>query len=258
MGMNQTMFRLIHAGTSLILPPTPSANELKSVIQALRLSGVVDSEYPEIQISCPGRLHPKNVAIRDSAVMLASTKCIEYNRESFCTTHDQQTGARKSAYDAGGVSLELPFMSKLTGRTDSLGHIDEGDIDLAQRIHTVLIQGQIHEGPFADLAQPFESKYQKILKRHGLNSILDGSWIYLPADNKRDDEASEAHYGIVKKCTDAYFACRDQYQETGVENGVIFEVRALFDWLQAEIQKRQDQLYLSGKPCTEVKILLEL
>lgn len=258
MGMNQTIFRLIHAGTSLILPPTPSANELKAVIQALRLSGVVDTEYPEIQISCPGRLHPKNVAIRDSAVMLASTKCIEYDRESFCTTHDHQTGARKSAYDAGGVSLELPFMSKLTGRTDSLGHIDEGDIDLAQRIHTVLIQGQIHEGPFADLAQPFMDKYQEILKRHKLGDILNGSWIYLPTDNKRDDKASDAHYRIVKKCTDAYFSCRDQYQETGVENGVIFEVRALFDWLQAEIQKRQEQLYLSGTPCTEVKILLEL
>lgn len=258
LGLSQTSFRLIHAGTSLILPPTPSASELKAIIHTLRLSGVVDSEFPEIQISAPGRLFPRNVAIRSSAVMFASTKCIEYDREAFSTTHNESTGARKCAYDAGGESVVLPFMSKLDGRTDSLGHLSEDDIELVQLLHTVLIQGQVGQGPFANLSRVFSDRYLAILKKYGLGNILDGSWIYLSADSRSDNNASDTHYHLVKRVTDAYFSCSDRYRETGAEDGIIFDVRRLFDWLRAEVKQRQEAIYLSGKPCTEVRILLEL
>jgi hypothetical protein len=263
-GLKHTAFKLDRAETSVILPAVPSAKELKLVVSALEAFGIIDGEFPELQVSLPGRLDPRDAAILGSAILLSTEKGVEYDENAFLTNQNDATGKRIMSYDAaGGYPLtRLPFMTDLEGRTDMLGRRSLEDIELIQLLGTVLIQAKAKSGPFAKFAEEFKRKYLEILKKYDLSSVIEGSWIFRPhADVLNDDEANKNHYKTVKKCTDEYFKCAEEYMENGEERGVIFEMRALFDWLRAEVKDVQNEVYFSaegGQPCAEAKILLQL
>ena len=257
-GLGSTAFRLLHANTSVNLPAVPSWKELKLIASSLEAFGIIDRELPELQVGVPGRLRAEDAAILGSAVLLATEKGKDYDEKSFCTNQDHSTGRKIMSYDAMGPRVKLPFMTSLNGRTDMLGRRSLEDIELYQLLGTVLIQGQAQSGPFQHLAGRFKEEYLEILKAHGIDSVLRGSWIFDPVvDRLQDDEVNRDHFQTVKMCTDAYFACAEDYAETREEKGIIFEVRALFDWLRAEIRQIQELMYFSGKPCEEMRILLE-
>lgn len=260
LGFSQTSFRLIHANTSVNLPPAASAAELRARVRALEAFGIIDREYPELQICLPGRLDLHRAAILGSAILLATEDAVEYDKNSFMTSHDEYVGKRIMLYDAGGTRVILPFMSPLDGRTDMQGLNSSGkDIEWYQLLGTTLIQDQVEQGPFAKLASEFEKCYRIILQRHGIEWVLNKTWIFDPHDKSlNSDAAAMDHLKTVQGCTNAYFSCAAQRKRTGVNEGIIFEVRALLDWLKNEIGKIQDEVYNSGEPCKEMRILLDL
>lgn len=269
MGLDHTVFRLDRANTSVILSPVPSAKELQLMAAALDAFGVIDKNLPELQLSLPGRLTPKDAAVLGSAILLATEKGKEYDENAFLTNQNESTGKRIMSYEGHGYCrVQLPFMTPLSGRTDMLGRRSLSDADLYQLLGTVLIQAEAKSGPFAKFAHEFKFRYLQILARHELESVLEGSWIFRPGvDVLDDDHANRNHYDTVKKCTDAYFSCADEYrrilEETGEarEEGIIFEVRRLFDWLREKVREVQEEIYfdVAGgvKPCAEAKILLQ-
>lgn len=257
LGFDSTQFRLDRASTSIIIPPVPSAEESIAMVNMLAQIGILDDEFPELQVTLPGRLPPKDVAILGSFLLLATERGIAYDLKAFSTTHDAQTGARIMAYDAGHTPIDMPFMPPLEGRTDMLGRRDAGDIKIMQRVGTVLLQAHAGKGPFARFAEEFKKRFTAILEAHGIAEVLDGSWIYLPGQSQTDEADSVRHYETVKTCTDAYFACARQFSETEREEGIIFEVRALLEWLEVEIEKEQKNLRESGETCAEEAILLK-
>ena len=151
------------------------------------------------------------------------------------------------AYDAEGQrNEELPFMTSLRGRTDMLGRRHVGDIKIMQLIGTVLMQAHAGEGPFKNLAIEFKQRFAAILEKHktpqnpnGIAHILDEEWIFLEGESKWDDSANQRHYETVKTCTDAYLKCAEDFQTNGNQEGIIFEARALLDWLESEVKQIQ-------------------
>ncbi len=235
----QTSFRLIHANTSLLLPPMPSAEELQSILYVLDASGVIDSEFPELQVSGVGRLDPYQAGILGSAILLATERGVEYDEKAFSTTHDASTGARMMAYDAGAQNARLPNTNGFSGRTDMLGRRHPNDMKLFQLLHSVLAQEK-YGGPFGDFAEEFKKRYLQILRKYGMEQVLDENWIC--GNGNSTTGAGKRHYENVRVCTDAYFACADRYSETGEEQGIIFEARKLFDWLRESVRVVQESL----------------
>lgn len=249
-GFTSTQFALIHANTSMLLPPTPTAEEQTALISALIKVGIIDSEFPELQVTLPGRLPPEDVAVLGSFILLATETGTEFPEKAFSTNQDYATGARIMAYDAGNTPIGLPFMTALPGRTDMLCRRHAGDINLMQKVGSVLLQAHAKKGPFSKLASKFKENYKAILKKHGIEEVLKGKWIFTPEDSHTDNKANHEHYLLVKKCTDAYFASAESGE------GIIFEVRELFDELEAEIRVEQAKLIESGEACEEINLLV--
>jgi hypothetical protein len=96
----------------------------------------------------------------------------------FSTSHDEATGARIMAYDAGVLSTDFKYMPKnITGRTDMLARQDVKDIFLYQFIGSLVSQS-IHGGMFQKEGKMFIQEYKNILKSYGNEFILNGNWIY--------------------------------------------------------------------------------
>jgi len=255
--VESTPFHMIHANHSMILPPSPSSKEMMLLLFTLDVTDAIDKDYPELQIGIAGRLSPENAAILGSSVLLATEKTYDYSPDAFKTSQDCHTGARIMAYDADMPIVRLPFVGDLEGRTDMLGRRSPHDIELYQLLGTVLVHGQFG-GPFGKLAQKFIKKHAAIIKKYKLQDAFTEKWIYSAKDDMRDDQASERHYQCVKKITEAWVECYDNVVENGVEEGVVFEMRELFDWLRAEILPIQAQLLTDPKACQDIVNVLTI
>jgi hypothetical protein len=255
MGLSSTQFHLQYMDDVLLLPASLSGSELKAFILMLVKAGIVTPDNLQLQVGIPGRLSPENAAYLGSAVLLSTEKGFRYSEDSFCTNQDHATGARLMLYDANGPSTKLPFMTELIGRTDMLGRMHLNDIDLYQLIGTALVHAQFG-GPFENFGKEYKQRYEAILKKHGngLESVLKEKWIYKQNDDRKDDGASKSHHETVKKVTDAYFDCADKSDQTGVQEGIIFEVRALNDWLKESIKGVQEKLYHDKSTCKEADL----
>jgi hypothetical protein len=239
--LGKSGFYLIHANTCLIIPPTPSIEELSMIITFLAKEGVIDLDHPEIQFCYPGRLPPKDVAVLGSSILLSTDRGVRFEEKAFCTTHDNLTGARMMAYDAGAPNVDLPFMRDVKGRTDILGRRSLRDGAMGQRIATLLVD-RMFGHLFTHLADPFCEKQYEILKRYGIEGVLDAPWIATCSDEAMDNDKNRKHYHqAVKPCVDAYFDCAERMQ-AGEAGGIITEMRELDAWLIAQMRPIQETL----------------
>jgi hypothetical protein len=254
MGLSPSGFQLQYMDGALLLPATLTGAELKAFILMLVRAGIVSPENLQLQVTGPGRLSLENAAFLGSAVLLATERGCRFSEKSFCSkAHDRETGARIMLYDANAPITRLPFTGKLKGRTDMLGRMHLGDVDLYQWIYSVLAHEQFG-GPFGKFAKEFKRKYVDILERHGIADVLQEKWIYAGSDDRRDDEASKRHHQTITKVTDAYFDCADMVKATGRRGGIVFEVRNLIEELKESVRGEQEKLYGGISACQDAEL----
>jgi hypothetical protein len=118
--LSSSPFKLIHANTSLLLPPTNFPEELQFMIRCMYEAWLIDAD-PQLQIAIPGRLPNELWALLGSSMILLSEQHVEYTPESFETTHMSSTGRRMVTYDAWCYDDGfLRNSEKITWRTDVL------------------------------------------------------------------------------------------------------------------------------------------
>lgn len=245
--LENSYFQLQHANKSLVLPPLPTSQEWKVVIDFLVAEGVINFDHPELQICLPGRLTPEKCPYLGAAILLSTERSKAYRKDAFVTTHNQETGYRIMAYDAGGARSELPFSTPILGRTDIFGRRHHNDIDRFQLWGTVLLYGQEHQqlgrlvgNKFKQLESKYCNRFEEILGDHGLAAVLKESWVNTRTGNLKD---GERHFRkAVKVCTDAWEACSDACQESGVTAGIVPETRKMFDSLREEVAELQQAM----------------
>jgi hypothetical protein len=62
-GFESTPFQMIHANTSMLLPPCPSPDEVAHMIECLQKEGLVDEGSPDLQVCLAGRLSVSDAAV---------------------------------------------------------------------------------------------------------------------------------------------------------------------------------------------------
>ncbi|MBT4148694.1 hypothetical protein HOE49_05460 [Candidatus Peregrinibacteria bacterium] len=242
LGLNSTPFRLIHAGESIVIPPTVTAKELSVFLFSLQQLGLIDPEYPELQICGPGRISNDNAAITGSAILLSTEVGKHYPRDAFVTTHSQ-TGTRMMAYDAGIYDTNFPYMTKpdgekVEGRTDIQGRRSIKDIDTYRLLHTVVAHTEF-DMVFADIGRWFIPAYRRLLIKYDMADVLDAKWIMDPRtyeDYSTKNADQNRHYEVIQKCTNAYFECADG------ENDIVYAVRDLIQELAEKVRERQEEI----------------
>ena len=240
LGLDSTGFRLLHADTSLLLPPMPSAAELKLVVTVLNAEGVIDTEHPELQVCIPGRLPPDLCAILGASILLATEIGVKYDPNSF-STNAEVTGLRIMAYDAGGPREAFPFSTPIGGRTDMLGRRALSDIDNYQLLGTVLIRSKDF-GPYGDLAKSYIAEFKQILAKYGLSEVLKTSWV-AKNEAKGDFLASQRHYyDAVLPCTNAWFTWFEANKDAEQQSGIVSDVRNLLDSLGERVNMQRKAL----------------
>lgn len=223
-GFSRSVFTMLHANTSMLIPPRRSATEVVALLEELKRRGVID-EHSEIQTCIPGRLNNQYAALLGSSMLLSSFRCVTYDRSSFETSHDEQTASMIMAYDAGVLDRSVAALpDELTGRTDMLGRKDIRDVCLYQVLGSLISQAA-YGGPFCDTGKDFIREYVALLERNRMLDILDAQWIHDDKSGAQPDR--EAHYLAVKRCTDTWLADNARYQATGRQEGLSFDVLRL-------------------------------
>lgn len=248
-GTGSSSFALQHGGTTLLLPPMPSAGEMELLCEFLIRWGVLDESRPELQLCGPSRLPPEKCAILGASLFLGTTRGVRYKPDAFKTSsHDSEVQFCCLTYDAGGHRVNLPFCPQGAGRTDILGRRSVQDANIFQPLHTVLCQSAFREGSFTELGDWYISEFTEILSQHNLSSVLSIPWINGRYEySKVKQEKMDLHYEKgLKPCIDAYFDCVTRFQETGRASGVVFKVRHLFAELSDRIRNIQRELIQSN------------
>lgn len=277
LGISNSPFRLAHGhhDKTLVLPPTSSPLEMSLLLNGLVLFGVIplraadvridggrDDTLPDAQIGLPsGRLNAENCAFLGSCVLLATDDGVaKYAPESFLT-NDSGTGARTMIHDGGAANLPLPFIYGMkNGRVDMLGRRSVLDIENLQLLGTVLSHSQFGHGPFGKFADEFKAEYHKILLKHGLAHVLEGSWVHDRRSSYTKRE-QEDHLKVVNDCCAVWHAHSTAISdavEQGLPppDGIIFEVNKLLGWLRDVVSQEARVLYKRGEYSEELKILL--
>lgn len=233
--LKQTMFKLIHANTSVLLPPSYFAAELVYMIARMGEAWFfAESEKPQLQISIPGRMSNHLGWMLGSSMILLSQTHVEYTKESFDTTHNSETWRRMVTYDAGNYDPTFNWNTdKIKGRTDVLLLRDINLMSKAQIIGSLLSQTE-HDGMFAELGIEFIRDYCELLAKHGLDNLIHQPWIY-DAKTAKDEENLDQHFEAVKAFTDRQKMDRFLFNATNSHKGLlVFDLNNL---LQTYIQR---------------------
>lgn len=242
LGLRSTQFRLIHANKSLILPPAITAKEFSVLIFCLQQLGFITEEHPELQLAIPGRLDNERAGILGVSILLSTELGKEYPRNSFVTTHNE-TGTRMMIYDAGISDVNYPYMTtpnggKLVGRTDMLGRRAVSDAEPYRILGTALVHEQFGMA-FGDIGDWYVKAFKQLLLKYQMCDVLDAKWVLDPGKREDLDSTNKdqnRHYDMIKKCTDAYFACADG------KTDIVFAVRDLLAQLTEKIKQRQAEI----------------
>ncbi len=215
-GFGQTSFRLIHAGSSMLLPVSTTAFELQMFLSVLESFGVTDNKNPDLQISVAGRWSPETAPIVGSSMLLATQAGGTYEPNDFVTTH-QQTGARIMAYD-DGIRREYEWEADLAnakGRTDILGRRIVSDIPLYQVLGT-LASHHDYDGPLKGTFADYRGKLHSVLGKHGLrDAIYSAAWI----KQHEDGDDPMPHVNMVNRLGEAYLDSAAAFRKTGRISG---------------------------------------
>lgn len=234
-----SLFKMLHADTSMLIPPRKSATEVVAILEELKRRGIMD-EYSEIQTCIPGRLNNQYAAILGSSMLLSSFLCVTYDRPSFQTTHNEQTASMIMAYDGGTLDrtvADLP--EELAGRTDMLGRKDVRDVYLYQMLGSLISQAA-YGGPIKDVGRQFIQEYVALLERDRMLNILGAQWIN--DGNGVVEPDTEGHYLAVKRCTDIWLGDHARYQAGGSLEGLSFDVLRLLTKCLEEVKMVQVKL----------------
>lgn len=232
-----TYFKLIHANTSLLLPPSNFPEELLFMIRCIDEAGLIDND-PQLQISIPGRLPNHLWALLGSSMILLSEQHVTYTPESFGTTHESDTWRRMVVYDAGVYDNAFKRNSeKITWRTDVLLLKDVNLIPKAHVIGSLLSQTH-YDGWYAQLGTEFIRDYCTLLEKYNLLWATQWPWIY---DTKTAcDEEATSHFQQVNALTEKQ---RDDfliYNYTKQKKWLmVFELRNLLTTYWERIKKIQ-------------------
>ena len=240
--MPRWRFALIHANTTLNLPPCQSPIELVCVLYKLQQIGVIRDSDLDIQLSIPSRLPEYLCAILGSAMIFLKSYQVEYPAEAFHTTHDSLTWACIMAYDAG--VLNKSGFSNLDNswewRTDILG-IKKIEEVFVYHVLGELIRGHHMHSRYGQAGTEFIIEYRAILERYDTHDILDQKWVHNPTNpaSMTADEYKK-HPKLIKTCTDILNKNIDTYNQTGNPDGLmIFEIQELF----ARITEKYNLVY---------------
>jgi len=236
-GLQSTYFRLIHADDSLLLPPLPSATEEALLISFLEKFGVINKDKPELQVTMAGRWDEKHAPIIGSAMLLGTNRGVMFRENAFKTTHDDQTGARIMAFDAGVRDTDLPFdLENAEGRTDMLGRRHFTDFELYRLLGTLSSHHQ-YGGVLAPVYKEFEQEYRGILAKWGLGSALEkASWVYDHAEQNSTDNLAR-HNEMVRTFTQSWMDGSER-----PDFGVIGDVQALVGTTQKKVQNLREKI----------------
>jgi hypothetical protein len=164
---------MIHANTSMLLPPCPSPDEVAHMIQCLQNEELISEGNPDLQVCIAGRLPLCEASILGSAMIFCANYIKDFSIDAFSTSHNEATGARIMAYDAGELKTNFKYMPKnITGRTDMLARQDIKDIFLYQFIGSLVSQS-IYGGMFQEEGKSLVQKYKSILKTYRNDFILE-------------------------------------------------------------------------------------
>ena len=278
LGIDTSYFRLAHGheDKTLVLPPASSSLEVSLLINSLVLFGVIplkaadvrranDPEgggLPDAQICFAGRLNAEHCAIMGSATLLATDDGVRrYDPDAFLSNDSgAQTGARMMIYDGGAANLVLPFLFGIDERTDVLGRRSTLDLENGQLVATVLSHFE-RDKPLGKFAPWFKVKYRAILERHGLEHVLEGSWVHDRRSSYTRRE-QEAHLDVVHTCTEAWHVHATEISEAeraGLPSppGIITEVNGLIGELRAKVEAERDELIEQGMLADELEVLLQ-
>ncbi|MCI5064760.1 hypothetical protein MRY87_03430 [bacterium] len=257
-GLRSTDFKLERANKSLIVPATPSVQELEFLLLTLQSEGIIDLDCPEIQLCGAGRLPPADIPFLACSVLLATEQGVQYDEEFFRTNRDRLTGGRIMLYDDGGERSPFPFdgrrhLGGVNGRTDMLGRGTVSDARIFNAVHTVLYQHRIG-GPFRHLAPEFTEKFRAMLRKNDLELVLHADWIQ-EGTSWGGEAASLRHYHeAVKPCTDAWWAATEDDPHNPV--GVVKDARELLNWLELEMGKVHTEILRDPQYEAERRALL--
>jgi Mn-dependent DtxR family transcriptional regulator len=62
-GFESTPFQMIHANTSMLLPPCPSPDEVAHMIECLQKDGLINHGRPDLQVCIAGRVSTPHAAV---------------------------------------------------------------------------------------------------------------------------------------------------------------------------------------------------
>jgi len=231
-GLKQTAFQLIHAGGSLLIPPMPTALEFNMIIKILELFGVVDPQFPDIQVAVAGRWSERLAPYVGASVLLGTDRGVLYADGAFSTTHNDKTGARIMAYD-DGVKIEgLPFdVETAKGRTDMLGRHSLGDSHLYQILGT-LASHQEFGGVFGNRMKGVNESLAFILKKYGLDRhLFESAWVF---DQAKEGDDSRNYERMVRRFTEARMMAGN--------SGVKWDVQRLINMTQQDIAAEREMV----------------
>lgn len=195
-----TAFKLIHANSSVIIPPSQFWQEPTMLIAAMSESHLFDKD-PQLQVAIPGRMCNASGGLLATALMLSSQQYVEYNEKSFSTTHNSATGRRMVTYDAGVYDPSFPWNTPgIKGRTDVVLLKDINLLPKAQMIGSLFSQVE-HDGMFAELGYELIRDYCELLSRYNMESIISAPWIFDPSA-AHDAHNLQEHLAAVKKVTE--------------------------------------------------------
>lgn len=195
---NIGLFSTVHADQTINLPAVYKADELRYIITELVNDDIIP-DNAELQLCIPWRLPNRLAWMLGSLILVLTDRCVEYNPDSFATTHDSLTWAKIMAYDAGALDAGFVFNTNtLVWRTDMLWRKSIIDIYHYQIIWSLLSQS-VYWWLFSDLWKQFINEYEKILEKHQLNKLLDEQRIYNEECDTLQD--AENHYWLVSQFT---------------------------------------------------------
>lgn len=204
-GIGSTSFRLISEGQTYVLPPVGTPDEWKMIVSFLGMLGTFNNDANS-QLCAAGRWTDlETPAVVGSTMLLASTSNIErYDlRGSLTSSHKKEVCRRIMAFDAGVKVENLPFdLEKAKGRTDILGRFALSDSDTWQLIST-LATHHAYEGPFKDLFTTYKDSHERIVREHGLSTVIKSSrWIKEPRKGGQkmlQDDPYDYHEGMLNR-----------------------------------------------------------
>ena len=251
-----TPFKLIHANTSLLLPPSYFPEEIALMIWFLQKEGLIEWN-PQLQLSIPSRLPNRAAGMLGSAMLLSSKIHIEYAPDAFKTSHDSATGSKIMAYDDGVLDKSFKGIPKNIehGRTDMMWIKDISLIPLYHLVGTLLSHG-IYKGKFKKEWMQFMQEYKTLLEKYQILDILEQDWVHIPDNYSSSEEISdsaEKHYEMIKRLTDIHKNNWEQYDATWNSDWLfVFELEKLLDKYKSVVYYNTSFLQLISNSCADI------